>query len=286
MKNVAMIGLGIMGVPMARNLAKAGMALSVWNRSPDKAQTLVDEGATLCPDLVSLASGVSHIVIMVYGPEALLAIAEKLAKSDLTGKTIINTSTVSPQATLAANAYIETAGGVFLDAPVSGSVGPATAGELVFMVGGDKGSMEEATDLFDAMGKKTVHCGPVGSGTRMKLAIQMLLGNVLGGLSEAMVFANAAGLDLYDFMAVANNGAIACPMVAAKGGAIADQDFTPVSPMHQLGKDVGLAIDEANAKGLTLPQSSDLLALLTAAMQSGFIEQDVCAIYSHLQASQ
>ena len=120
----------------------------------------------------------------------------------------------------------------------------------------------------------------------MKLAIQILLGNVLGGLVEAMRFAEKAGLDLHAFMDVANNGAMACPMVAAKGGAIAQKDFAPVSPMHQLGKDISLALGEAEAQGLRLPQSSDLRVLVQAAMEAGLVEQDVCAIYRHFESWQ
>ena len=162
MKHAGMIGLGIMGQPMAKNLLAAGFDISIWNRTPNKAGALVSMGAQLCEELSDMVTSVSHIVIMVYGPEALISIADTLASNDLSGKVLINSSTVSPDATMQARDLIEAAGGAFLDAPVSGSTGPAEAGELVFMVGGEETHLNGARDLFEAMARRLSIVGRLG----------------------------------------------------------------------------------------------------------------------------
>ncbi|MBF0454572.1 MAG: NAD(P)-dependent oxidoreductase [Magnetococcales bacterium] len=279
MKHVGVIGLGIMGEPMARNLAQAGFELSVWNRTPSKADALVAEGAHLCADPVQLVQQTEAIVIMVSGSGDLLAIVEQLITTSLQGKTIINVSTVSPEATMDADAKVRSAGGRFLDAPVSGSKGPAIQGKLVFLVGGDAGDSEACRYLFDAMGSKVVLCGPVGGGTRMKLAINLLLGTFMQGLAESMRFVKEMGLDEQIFIDVATSGAMAAPMVSIKGSAIAAGDYSPQFPLRHLDKDMNLVLEEAARCGSKLPMGATVQTIVNAAMTQGLGDEDICTLY-------
>jgi 3-hydroxyisobutyrate dehydrogenase-like beta-hydroxyacid dehydrogenase len=282
MKHVGVIGLGIMGEPMARNLAQAGFELSVWNRTPSKADALVAEGAHLCADPIELAQQTEVIVIMVSGPEDLLAIIEQLGTSSLQGKTVINVSTVSPEATMKAGTQVRSAGGYFLDAPVSGSKGPAIQGKLVFLVGGDSEDIEACRPLFETMGSKVVHCGPVGGGTRMKLAINLLLGSFMQGLVESMRFAKEMGLDEQVFLDVASSGAMAAPMIPLKGSAIAAGDYSPQFPLRHLGKDMNLVLEEAERCGSPMPTGATVQKILNDAITQGFGDEDICALYKAL----
>jgi 3-hydroxyisobutyrate dehydrogenase-like beta-hydroxyacid dehydrogenase len=283
MKNVGMIGLGIMGEPMAHNIAKAGFKLSLWSRNPEKAQPLIDLGAEICVDAASLAKNVDILVIMVSGPEDLLEIVDKIATIPLNNKTIINVSTVSPQAVIAAEKKISQAGGEFLDAPVSGSKGPAIQGSLVFLVGGDKKIVENCRGVLEAMGSKIVHCGAMGSGSRMKLAINLLLGSFMQGLVETILFSEKMGLSTDDLLEVATSGAMAAPMVKLKGEAVAVGDFSAHFPLRHLHKDMQLVLKEAELCNSPLPAGSKIGEILNGAMELGLGDKDICALYSALK---
>ncbi|MBF0445531.1 MAG: NAD(P)-dependent oxidoreductase [Magnetococcales bacterium] len=283
MKNIGMIGLGIMGEPMARNIAKAGFNLSVWNRTANKAKLLCDEGANLYKDATSLAAQVDAIVIMVSGPEDLLEIIEQICLTPLRGKTVINVSTVSPEAAILAEKKVNQVGGQFLDAPVSGSKVPAINGGLVFLVGGEKEVMERCRRPLEAMGNKLVHCGPVGAGSKMKLAINLLLTNFMQGLAETVLFAQKMGLQTQDLIEVATNGAMAAPMVKLKGEAIASGDFSPHFPLRHLSKDMRLVLKEAALCDAELPIGSQLGDILNRAEAKGLGDEDICALYKALK---
>ncbi|MBF0381597.1 MAG: NAD(P)-dependent oxidoreductase [Magnetococcales bacterium] len=282
MKNIGMIGLGIMGEPMARNLVKAGFNLSVWNRTAKKAKDLCDEGAYLCKDVESLAKRVDSVVIMVSGPEDLLEIVNALCATSLKDKTIINVSTVSPEASITANKLINQVDGEFLDAPVSGSKGPAINASLVFLVGGHKEVMERCRDVFEAMGSKLVHCGEVGTGSKMKLAINLLLASFMQGLAETVLFAQKMGLTAENLVKVAASGAMAAPMVKLKGDAIAANDFSPHFPLRHLNKDIRLVLQEAAQCNANLPVGLQLGDILNSAENQGLGDEDICALYKTL----
>ncbi|MBF0194866.1 MAG: NAD(P)-dependent oxidoreductase [Magnetococcales bacterium] len=284
MKKVGVIGLGIMGEPMARNIAKAGFNLSVWNRTAKKANALCDEGAYFCQDATSLAARVDIIIIMVSGPDDLLEIIKQICLTSLAGKTVINVSTVSPKASITAEKKVNQAGGEFLDAPVSGSKVPAINGSLVFLVGGDKPVMEKCRGPLEAMGNKLVHCGDVGTGSQMKLAINLLLTNFMQGLAETFMFAKKMGLQTEDFLEVATNGAMAAPMVKLKGEAIAAGDFSPHFPLRHLNKDLKLVLKEAELCKAKLPVGLQLGDILKNAEKKGLGDEDICALYKALNS--
>ena len=196
---IGFMGLGIMGVPMAANLLKAGYHVMVYNRSPEKAEPLVKLGAGLASNPKTLARAADVVIAMVTGPEAL---QDLLWGPDGAGgafnhsKVFINMSSVSPGYTRELARELEPTGVTFIDAPVSGTKKPAEDGTLLILAGGPQDQVKELEPVFLAMGKKVVYCGAAGQGSMMKMFINLLLGVMMEGFAEALNFGRLGGLDM------------------------------------------------------------------------------------------
>ncbi|TGV00064.1 NAD(P)-dependent oxidoreductase, partial [Mesorhizobium sp. M00.F.Ca.ET.186.01.1.1] len=176
---IGWIGLGNMGVPMASNLLSAGYDVRVWNRSPEKAAPLVALGAKQTESLAQLVGECDVLFTMVSDDEAVKAIytgTNGLLSARVSGKLAIDMSTIAPETSRFLAEQSKKAGLRFLDAPVSGSVGPAKEAQLVIMVGGEKADYDAAKPMLDKLGKAAVYLGSHGAGTSAKLAINLLLG--------------------------------------------------------------------------------------------------------------
>ena len=176
---IGFLGLGIMGVPMAQNLVKAGYSVTVWNRTPDKCEAIVSLGAQqgATPAEVVAASDVTFS--MLSDPAAAEAVAlgaDGVVAGITPGKGYVDVPTVSPECAQAIAAKIEAKGGRFLEAPVSGSKKPAEDGALIFLCAGDEGLYEEVLGPLEVMGKKHLYLGKVGAGAKMKLVVNMIMG--------------------------------------------------------------------------------------------------------------
>ena len=259
LESIGVAGLGIMGGAMARNLAKVGFKLRVWNRSHDKAEPFQNEGYPVAGSPEMLAEAVEAVVVMVSDPDAMLEVVDGpqgIARADLKGKVVINCSTVSPEATERAAEAVVKAGGDFLDAPVSGTKKPAEDGTLVFLVGGEEPVIERCRFAFQTMGSEVVHCGGIGAGTRMKLAVNLLLMTCMQGLSEAMLAARAMGLEETAFLQAIGGGALAAPMFQVKGKSILAGNWDKQFPLRHAFKDLNLLMAEMGGHGLALPATA------------------------------
>ena len=177
--NVGFIGLGIMGQPMAQNIAKGGHALTVYNRSSEKATPFGEAGATVASTPKAVAEASDVIILMLAGPEAIDSVLEGpegLIASMKTGQTLVNMSTVSPAYSKQLADRLTAESVVAIDAPVSGSRKPAEEGALVILAGGPKDKVTDLEPLFMSMGKKVVYCGEAGQGSSMKMSVNLLLG--------------------------------------------------------------------------------------------------------------
>lgn len=287
MQRVGVAGLGIMGAAMARNLAKAGFGLAVWNRSPERAAPFADDGVPVVGTPADLAAEVDAVLIMVTGPEALAQVVggeDGLASADLSGKVVVNASTVSPEATEDAAARVQAAGGAFLDAPVSGTKKPAEDGTLVFLAGGEAEVRERSRPMLEAMGKLVVDCGGIGDGTRMKLAINLVLANAMQALSEAMVMVRRMELDPERFLEAIGAGAVAAPMFQGKGRAILERAFAPQFPLEHAFKDLNLVLSEAGRLGAALPATGAVRETFSAAQAQGYGLEDIGALFKVVEA--
>lgn len=247
MLRVGFIGLGAMGLPMARNVLKAGFPLTVWARRPESADAIRAEGAGWAEtpsDLAARSDVVITIVTnspdveeLVTGPQGLLAGANS-------GLVIADMSTIAPAVTRKLAARCAEAGVSFLDAPVSGGTQGAEAGTLTIMVGGDGEALEKAHPVFDAMGKNVFHVGPSGSGEVIKLVNNALVGVIAAGIAEAFVMGAKAGADVETMARVVGVSAGASwqlanqfPLRAFTG------TFQPGFMTDLLCKDLALALD-------------------------------------------
>jgi len=240
------IGLGKMGIPMSQQLIKAGYAVTVYNRSTGKEQTLKAMGAATASSPQQLIQDTDAVVIMVSDDAAITSIfsgENGLLGANVSGKIIINMSTVSPAISKQMAGLCEQQGNYYLDAPVSGSVKQAEEGTLVIMVGGDEKAFELAKPVLEKMGKLTMLVGGTGAGNKAKLVINTLLGVYSQGLAEAVLFAEKNGIKTEDLITLLNNGAMGSPYIKIKGDAIIKDNYTAAFALKHIAKDLRLAKD-------------------------------------------
>lgn len=286
MEKIGFLGLGAMGMPMARNIRQGGYPLAVYNRTAARAQPLQVEGVDLCATPRELAGRSEVVVIMVTGPDDLRAVAcgpDGVAAGLTKGKTVINMSTVSPAAVAEVAEAVQAAGADFVDAPVSGTVKPAEEAALVILAGADAKVLKRVTPLLKTMGKEIVHCGGVGAGTQMKLVLNLMLGNMMQTLVEGLMLGRGFGLDPAAVLGALAGGAMAAPMYQVKGKAIIDGRFDKQFPVHLMFKDLNLVLEAGGALHVPLPQTAAARECFSSAMARGLRDEDMAAVVKVLE---
>jgi 3-hydroxyisobutyrate dehydrogenase len=280
---IGFIGLGNMGVPMVKNLVKAGYQVTVFNRNKEKSALLKQEIEVEIADTPALLMLESDVIISMLTNDA--AVKEIYNSTDglfsiKSNKElfVIDMSTVSPETSKELYAVAKEKGHAYLDAPVSGSVKPATEAQLVIMAGGDRDAFDKVKPIFDVLGKSATLLGESGSGNVAKLAINLFLGITIQGLSEAVLFANQNGISPDILLPLINNGPIGSGITKMKTDNLLTQDFKPAFALKLLTKDIGLAKD----LGLETPIGNALMSTLKNALESGFGEEDMISIYKYL----
>lgn len=256
--NIAFLGTGLMGAPMARRLAAAGHPLTVWNRSPQKAQALADI-ATVAPDPAIAVRGAGVIICMLMdGPATrdVLSIQGVLSAA-APGTIIINMGSVDPgtDRELAKTAVAHDLH--YLDAPVSGGVVGAEAGTLSIFVGGDADVLAQVSDIFAALGRPS-HLGPVGAGQVTKLANQLIVATTIGAVAEGLRLAEAAGCDPALVRAALKGGFADSRILELHGRRMVEGDFTPGGRSVAQLKDIDNALAVAAEVGIDLPLSTQI----------------------------
>lgn len=278
---IGWIGLGNMGVPMASNLITAGYDLRVWNRTVEKTAPLIAAGASRAHTLAQLVDECDILFTMVSDDEAVKTIymgAEGLLAANVKGKLAIDMSTISPDTSRFLAEQCRKAGLRFLDAPVSGSVGPAKEGKLVIMVGGDQADYEEAKPLLDKLGKVALHLGPNGAGTSAKLAINLLLGITVQGVSETLLFARSLGIKTDHMLNIISESAVGTPLIRGKAASILAEEFPAAFALKHMAKDLRLAREA----GVSTPLAESADASFRHALEEGLGELDLMAILRYL----
>ncbi|MCC6190717.1 MAG: NAD(P)-dependent oxidoreductase [Anaerolineales bacterium] len=256
-ETVGFIGLGIMGRGMARNLLKAGYDLRVWNRTASRMDPLAAEGARPTRDPADLAAQCDLILICVSDtPDVEAVIAGDDPRGVLhgvrPGALVIDMSTISPHATRAFGARLAEKGAYLLDAPVSGGSEGAAHGTLSIMVGGAAEQVERARPVLQALGKTITHVGGLGDGQMVKLVNQILVVGHALAMSEALLFAQAGGLDLRKTLDAVLPGAAGSWMLANRGPQILDRDWRPGFTIDLQQKDVRLVLGAADQLGVPM----------------------------------
>ena len=260
-ETIGFIGLGIMGSGMARNLLKAGFDVHVWNRTASRMAPLVSAGARGASDAAGVATEADIIVICVsetQDVEEVLFGERGVIKGAGPGALVIDTSTISPQATISMEARLRAAGVRMLDAPISGGSEGAANGTLSIMVGGDAADVDRAMDVLSAMGSRITHVGCTGAGQMAKLVNQILVVGTMQAVSEALLFAHKGGLDLAKTLEAVEHGAAGSWMLSNRGTQAIVRDFRPGFTIDLQQKDLRLVLEAADVMGVPLPVTSQV----------------------------
>jgi 3-hydroxyisobutyrate dehydrogenase len=279
---VGVAGVGRMGAAIAAHLMEVGHEVTVWNRSAEKVNPLADAGARVAATPAELAGAAEAIVAILTNCEAqtdVYAGASGLLSGDARGKLFIDMSTVQPSEAAALAETVRAKGGIFVECPVGGTVGPARQGKLLGVAGAAKEDFERAKPLLDQMCRRVELVGPVGAGASMKLALNLPLLVYYQALAEAYVLCRHLGLDnkwLMEFLSETSGGP---NMLKTRGPAIAaaldGKDPGAANfDVDLVRKDLSTMLAEAKARGATLPVVEAALAVYDAAAKQGWGKRD------------
>jgi 2-hydroxy-3-oxopropionate reductase len=284
---IGVIGLGIMGAPMARNLLRAGHAVVAHSRTRARVDALVADGATPADSPAAVARAVDAVVTMLPDTpdvEVVIAGANGVLEGARSGLLVIDMSTISPDAVRALAARAAQAEVALLDAPVSGGEQGAIAGTLSIMVGGDESAFERAKPIFAALGKAATYMGGPGQGQMTKLVNQVVGAATLAAVAEGTVLAERAGLDPAAWVRAVSGGAASSWMLAEQAPRMLRRDFAPGFMVRLQQKDLRLAIAAAGRLGVSLPVTALVQQLFTAVEAQGGSEQGTQALVLALEA--
>jgi len=271
-EKIAFIGMGIMGIPMAQNLLKAGYPVTVHTRTKSKAQPVLDAGVAWADSPAQAAKAADVVIICVTDTpdvEAVLLGENGVIESAREGLICIDMSTISPEATKEMAAALGQKGVVLLDAPISGGEIGAVEAKLSIMVGGPKETFEQVRPILEAMGKTITHCGPVGSGQMTKLANQVMVIHTIMSIAEGLAFAEKAGLNLETTHAVTCGGAAYSHSLKVLGAKILAGDMKPAFMVDLQLKDLRLVMETAQKMGQPLPGTTLAMELLQELAEQG-----------------
>lgn len=284
-RKITLIGTGLMGIPMSRNLLKSGHALTVWNRTIARAEPLAKDGATVAESVTEAVAGAEFIITMLsdgYASGALIEDPEVQAAL-APGAVWIDMSSAKPEHARAQAMLLEGLGFSHLDAPVSGGTKGAEAASLAIMVGGKGETYEAAVPVFEAMGRP-VHVGPSGAGQLSKLANQTIVAVTISAVAEAMLLAERGGADPAAVRAALKGGFADSVILQQHGERMTTGNFEPGGLTKFQVKDLNNTLDEAASLGLTLPATEsvrDRFQHFIDAMDGG--EKDHSGLYLELK---
>ena len=256
MERVGFAGMGTMGAAMAANLARAGAPLTVWNRTPGRAASILALGATEAPTLAALAADADVVVLCLSDTpdvEAVLFDPAGIADGVRSGSLVIDCSTISPKASLGFAERLATLGVGFVDAPVSGGSEGAQKGTLTIMCGGSESDVERARPVLAAMGKTITRMGPVGAGQATKAVNQVILAGTYLGVAEGIVLAIKAGLDPETVVEALAGGAAGSWVLQNRSGRMIADDYPLGFRIALHRKDLAIALQLAREVGAALP---------------------------------
>lgn len=283
---VGFVGLGIMGQPMALNLARSGRPLVVWNRSPHRVEPLRAAGARVAASPAEVFSSADVVILMLANGDAIDAVLERRTDrfaAHVDGRTIVHMGTTSPGYSRDLAADVRAAGGDYVEAPVSGSRGPAEAGELVGMLAGDPAAVARVRDVVAPMCAEVVDCGPTPNALLMKLAVNLFLITMTTGLAEAFHFAERHDLDLGTLVEVLDKGPMASKVSRAKTSKLLAGDFDAQAAAFDVLMNNQLIAGAARDAGVASPLLDECLALFARTVELGHGKDDMAAVVHALR---
>lgn len=277
---VGFIGLGAMGRGMARNLHRAGLLLSIWNRTPARAAELAGElGITAAANAAELAERCDVVVLCVSADADVLEMVDAIAESLRPGSIVIDCSTVSADTAREASRRLSARGVEFLDAPVSGGVEGARDGTLAIMVGGPAAALDRARPVLEAMGRTVTHFGPSGAGQAAKATNQIMCAGIIQAVAEAMAFAKAEGLPLEALIETLGKGAGSSWYFVHRAPNMVRNEYPPGFRVRLHEKDLRICHDMAARHGVLLPVVEMTLLHYRKLIDQGHGDEDISTIF-------
>jgi 3-hydroxyisobutyrate dehydrogenase len=271
-ETIGFIGLGIMGQGMSRNLLQSGFAVNVWNRTPSRMDPLIEAGASGCVNPAEVAAKSDIIITCVSDTpdvEAVILGENGVIFGVRSGSLVIDMSTISPHATRTIAATLAEKGVSMLDAPISGGSEGAANGTLSIMIGGDAAQVERAMPALQAMGRTITHVGETGAGQTVKLVNQILVVVTMLGVGEALLFAQAGGLDLNKTLDAVKAGAAGSWMLSNRGPQVIERDWRPGFTIDLQQKDLRLVLEAADQMGVPMLGTGTVFQLYRTLQQQG-----------------
>ncbi len=287
MAEVGYVGLGVMGSSIVRRLLADGHDVTVWNRTREKAEPLLAEGARLADSPREVAATRELVFTMVTNTEAVRAVTEGkegILAGLSPGAIYIDMSTASPANTRALAERVAAAGAAMLDSPVSGTSVTVDQGKASLMVGGDTEAFERARPVLRSIGPKVIHVGPNGSAVTMKIAVNLSLAVQMLAFSEGVLLAEKSGISREKAVEVMLASVIASPMVAYRGPLVLGHPDEVWFDCHMMQKDLNLALELGRQLAVPLPTTAVTNELLTAANGMGVGGRDFAVLFDVLAA--
>ncbi|MEL6224038.1 MAG: NAD(P)-dependent oxidoreductase [Cyanobacteria bacterium J06627_8] len=280
--NIGLIGTGLMGTPMAIRLLQGGFSVSAYNRTPAKVESIQHVGISVCGTVADLLTTVDCVVLMVTDAEAIASLLLTPAiKPLLSGRGVIQMSTIAPHQSQEIAREIEAVGGEYLEAPVLGSIPQAKEGTLIVMVGSTPELFEKYQRVLMCFGPNPVHTGGVGTASATKLAMNQLIGSLTTAFSLSLGLIQRSGISIEQFMEIVRQSALYAPTFDKKLQRMCDRNFeNPNFPTKHLLKDMLLFAETARILGLDTQLPDSVCRVAQQAVDQGFADADYSALYA------
>ncbi|WP_317453891.1 NAD(P)-dependent oxidoreductase [Streptomyces sp. CBMA152] len=277
---VAVLGTGIMGAGMARNLLRAGLPVRVWNRTHAKAAPLAADGASVCASPEEAVRGADVVLTVLHDGPSVAEAIDAAAPGLTPGAVWLQSATVGPEATAQLAQRAAELGIVYLDAPVVGTRLPAEQGRLTVLVAGPSTARAAVTPVLDAIGQRTVWAGEEpGAASQLKLVVNTWVINLVNGIAECLNLVEGLGLDPKAFLDTVAGGPLDSPYLQAKSAALLSGDLTPSFALSTALKDARLILQAAEQSGVRLDLVAASAARFTRARAAGHGDEDVIATF-------
>jgi 3-hydroxyisobutyrate dehydrogenase-like beta-hydroxyacid dehydrogenase len=287
MTRIGFIGIGLMGQHMARRLLEGGYSLTVWNRTADKARSLLDAGAGWADSPMAAAQSSDVVITMLTDSKAseeVICGTRGVLEGAHPGLILIDMGSIAPDVSRAIAMRAKAGGIPMLDAPVTGNPKVASEGKLGVMVGGPRETFDTCLPIFEKMGIKIVYVGENGTGTTLKLINNLILAVAIEAVAEAFVLAAKAGIDPQKVIEITSVGGARTGAMETRGPRMVRHEFTPHFSTNNMYKDLSSAMRLAEEYGASLPAASASMEMLRAAKSQGKGDLDSCVVMTVIEA--
>ena len=281
---ISFIGIGLMGLPMAKNILKAGYSLKVFNRTQNKAEPLKEFGAEIVSSIDDVVKESDVVITMLTDDGAINDVMESsnFLENLKSGTTVIDMSSIKPTTAVKHGDNLKSKNINYLDAPVSGGTIGAEEASLAIMVGGEQSVFNEVNDILKTMGNPTL-VGPVGSGQVSKLANQIIVGLTIGAVAEAVTLCEKAGADPKKMIKALSGGWADSKILQTHGKRMIDKDFSPKGKTYTHLKDMNNILECANSYNTHLPISNLVKEMYKTLVENGHGETDHSSLYKEIE---